>query len=511
MKLNRTLYASLVLLCVGFASSAVFAQSSSDFIDVEIGNDITCGLRFDGSLSCPVRHIVPRFELPDDMPPVVNVSVGNDFACAVQSDGFLRCWGDDGHGQLQAPSNGAPYHSVSAGEAHACAINNAGAIECWGLSTNNRLAAPEGTFIEVSVSEQDTCALTINGTVECWGANDSGTASPPDELPAAQQVVAGRSASCALLLDGSVQCWGLDFPIAEGGPFIDIDMTVSGTPDTGPYAEFCGLDVDGRIHCRITYSNNPSSSFQDVLDKIPDTPGYTALAVNGLNICAVNSAASVECWGRQELLPIPGVDSGDFTIDTTTGLRAEIYSDSTVELFWDFPDNIHIAFAGHEILRDGEVFAFTPNASSFIDTELQAGVPVVYTVRRVQVDGSTGDLSEAITVDTANRYSDPGGTGDYQVPDRPHTPTGLTASVYGGKLLELFWDRPDTSELRGYEIHRDGEFLAFTTGVSFLDTVPETNRIYHYGIIPISQTQAEFQGISSVDVQVGDADAGVCR
>lgn len=80
MKLLRKLYTMPVLLSIGFVSNAAFAQSGSDFIDVEIGNDIFCGLRLDGSLSCPVRHVIPRFELPYDVQSVLDVSVGSNFA-----------------------------------------------------------------------------------------------------------------------------------------------------------------------------------------------------------------------------------------------------------------------------------------------------------------------------------------------------------------------------------------------------------------------------------------------
>jgi len=89
--------------------------------------------------------------------------------------------------------------------------------------------------------------------------------------------------------------------------------------------------------------------------------------------------------------------------------------------------------------------------------------------------------------------------------------TGLEASVFGETTVELIWDRV-SSVVTGYEIRRDGEFVGFSTGTSFLEEVPSSAGVlYRYDVIPVNQNDpTQFLGFASVSVGVGGAEPGVC-
>jgi len=503
----------LVLLLFWIAPVAQ-AQSTTGFTQIDVDKYI-CGVTTDQKAVCATQSFEKRFEAPDDLPPATAVATGTSFICALLVNGDIQCWGDDNFGALDSPSAGAPYQAISAGEAHACAIDSDNAIVCWGNEDNDRLQAPAGSFTQLSSSYTSNCAVATDGSVECWGNRAEGNLDVPTDLPAAKQVVLARHTTCALLQDGSLQCWGFPIPTPPAqGPYekIALDYRFSGSEGA-----LCVLDLEGRVDCRFF---NPFTQALDLelQNTVPSSAGFSDLAIIDDFVCGINAQAEVECWGNENLF-VANIDlvfNGDEDLPAqTTGLRAEIYSENTAELIWEGP---RAAFdvAGHEIIRDGEVSAFTGNLSSYLVDDLTPGTDVQFAVRQVSVEGAIGPASETITVNTSNNSNLGGGDGDggYQSPARPFSPANLTALVYSPNTLELLWDRPERQfEVQGYEIRRNGKLIAFTRGVSFFDEVPSTDRVYLYDVIAISNRggNADILGISSIDVAVGSADLGQCR
>ena len=485
------------------------AQSAQPaFTQVAFQRDVTCGIRDDGSVVCDAPLLLDQLRVPENLPPAQEISVARTAACVVLVDGGLQCWGRDDFGLTSPPSGGEPYSSVSISNTHGCVINRDNGIDCWGLPDNDRLQAPAGAYQQLTVGQQNGCAVDMNGTVACWGANDSGSTDVPVDLPAAQQVSASPVASCALLLDGSIQCWGRDVAIPVTEAYVAVHANARGGRGD---AAVCGIRTNGTLDCAFTdLMGNQSSQIT------PDDP-LTGLMVFDVSLsfssnsaqtfCYVETSGAIGCSGRT--VPAVFTVEGD-TVPATTGLRADVYSSTTIELFWDAPRRAFVV-AGHEIQRNGEVIAFTQNLSSYLVDDLVPGDSATFAVRQVSTDGATGAYSDSIVVTTddlsGGAIAGPDNSG-YQPPARPFEPAGVRAFVYGDMVAELIWDRPATSAITGYEIRRNGVFVGFTNGTSYLEELPSQDALYHYDIIPVNQNDdSVFYGFSSIDVEVG----AVCR
>jgi len=480
MRLN--FFSRFVPVIFAFAGLLNFSPANAQtvFVDVEYGGDIICAIKSDNTAVCnAVSNIAGR--TPADLQPVLDIASGNAVACAVLVGGDLRCWGQDAFGLLSPPDDGAPYKSIGTDNSHSCAINK-----------------------ELSVSIRQACAVDFNGTVSCWGLNEEGSTDVPPDLPPAQKVAAGAASSCALLLDGSIQCWGRDLPAPGAGPYIDIAIGAFGSFTSGR-GGVCGTDTNGKLDCVFrSYSSAGSSPLQ--VD-VPTSTGNSSLTMRGASSgCYITSVGEIECFGR-EITNLPQLED-NMPVPETTGLRADTYSDSTVELFWDAPrDAFNVA--GFEIQRNGEVVALTQNGSSFIFDDIVPGETTRFAVRRVSTEGMTGPFSDSVEVVTGGVTGT--GTDGYQPPVREFEPADLQALVYSSTDLELIWDRAQTSDIDGYEIRRNGEFIGFTNGTSFYDEVPTTDRVYNYDVIPVNRDDASiFYGFSSVSVGLGGVTPGEC-
>ena len=491
------------------------ANAQSAFIDVEFGGNIICAIRDDNEAICNAKSNVAG-RTPIDLPPVTDIASGNSVACAVLISGDLRCWGqDDGYGLLTPPTSGAPYKAVETDNTHSCAINRDNGIECWGLSSNDRLDAPAGAFQQISLSARHACALDVNGTVSCWGLNESGTSDVPADLPAAQKVTSGSTTSCALLLDGSIQCWGRPLPTPNSGPYLDLATSSSGTIVNGR-GGVCGIDTAGKLDCVFRNYQGSGATFPLVFSstsaQVPTTLGNSNISMRGAtNGCFITSAGDIDCFGDRSVDNVPKLVGND-AVPATTGLRAEIYSDTTIELFWDAPrDAFNVA--GFEIQRNGEVVAITQNGSSYIVDDIVPGALTNFAVRRVSINGNTGPFSDNINIITGGSTTGPNnGSGDYEPPIRPFEPAALDALIYSSNTLELVWERASSSAIDGYEIRRDGVFIGFTSGTSYFEQALTPDRTYRYDVIPVNrEDSSEFYGFSSITVNLGNAEPGVCN
>ena len=178
---------------------------------------------------------------------------------------------------------------VSAGGIHTCLLTTTGGVKCWGFNFYGELG--DGTTIDratptdvvgltsgvaaISASTNaHTCALTTAGGVKCWGLGNQGQLGggsatvkasnplPTDVLGLTSGVVAIAASdgnTCALTTSGGVKCWG-------DGVF--------------------GTNGDGSTLAR----NTP-------VDVVGLSSGVAAIAVGGLNACALTTAGGMKCWG----------------------------------------------------------------------------------------------------------------------------------------------------------------------------------------------------------------------
>jgi alpha-tubulin suppressor-like RCC1 family protein len=220
--------------------------------------------------------------------------------------GEVQCWGDNSAGELglgfsdmgphdaPAPVVGAPtLAAISVGGAHVCGLDPHGVAYCWGgndfgqcgpgCSATPTAMYPDHQFTSLSAGRTHTCALDASGMAFCWGSNAQGALGSNDpSMPARVAggpfvaIGADQDNTCALNLAGDALCWGVD----------DNGQLGSGS---GIPPEVCPPD------------GSPGLCMQNEMP-FPPTPvagghTFTALAVNALNVCALDATGVGWCWG----------------------------------------------------------------------------------------------------------------------------------------------------------------------------------------------------------------------
>jgi len=78
----------------------------------------------------------------------------------------------------------------------------------------------------------------------------------------------------------------------------------------------------------------------------------------------------------------------------------------------------------------------------------------------------------------------------------------LTAEVYWENTVELFWDRV-SAQVFGYEIRRDGEFVGFTQGISYIDQNGiQAGKSFDYDVIAVDRN-GNILGLDGTRVSIG--------
>lgn len=185
--------------------------TGEDWIRVSAGQGHVCGIRAPGTLWCwgrnpdgqlglgagtPIQIRTPtRVGAASDW---VDVDVGQDTSCGLRSDGSIWCWGVNAFGQVGASPSGpvyaprrvgldADWAEVRTDTFSTCARKTNGSLWCWGRNVEGQLglgdivdrATPTrvgtGTdWVQVDVGRFHACARRGDGTVLCTGENDAG-------------------------------------------------------------------------------------------------------------------------------------------------------------------------------------------------------------------------------------------------------------------------------------------------------------------------------------------------
>lgn len=293
------------------------------------------------------------------------IAMGNSQACALSATGGLQCWGGNNNGQL---GNGTtadahlpivvagfstsvaigvrniviagspvaiPADTFTTSGGHSCAVTNAGNVQCWGDNTYGQLGNGSTTrplvpvpvqnlasgVSAVATGDSHSCALTGAGNVLCWGRNangqlgngttvDSAVPVAVSGLSGVAAITAGGSHTCALTTAGGVQCWGVNgsgqlgngstasasAPVAVGG------LSGSVVAIAGGWLHTCALTSAGSVQCwgRNFDGELGNGTTTDAATPVTATgfgSGATAIAAGGLHSCAVTAAGAVRCWG----------------------------------------------------------------------------------------------------------------------------------------------------------------------------------------------------------------------
>lgn len=151
-----------------------------------------------------------------------------------------------------------------------------------------------------------------------------------------------------------------------------------------------------------------------------------------------------------------------------TGLRADIYSSTAAELFWDRVPNQHLFY---EVMKDGSVLS-TIEGTSYFDPGRVPGATNDYTVTALDAAGVRSD-STTITVG-------PFGATNLQ-------PQHLRADLYSSTAAELFWVHVPERNLT-YEIMRDDGATGYTPGNSYYDGNRTPGVTNTYTVTPIDES-----------------------
>lgn len=344
-----------------FRVSAVNSQGTgwgSENISTAAGNEHSCSVLFDGSISCWGNNNLGQLgngTQTNSFAPVpvsgisTAVSVTSDYgvSCALLSSQKVMCWGENVFGELgdgTTDSSNIPVTvsginsaiAISTGNTHSCALLLNQTVVCWGSNHFGQLGdgtttdslipivVPEiSSAISVSAGWGSTCAVLSSGEVRCWGWNGfgklgdgtgSGQLSPVKVvgISNAVSVSSGFASTCAVLLDNSVKCWGFN----ENGQLGDGTNLDSASPvsvqgitsakyvTVGGY-HACALLLNSTVKC---WGDNRDGELGDATYISRNTP-VTSQSISDANVlsagqdhtCVTLSDHTTKCWGANRL------------------------------------------------------------------------------------------------------------------------------------------------------------------------------------------------------------------
>ena len=277
------------IACFGFGGNWTPTVPTGNYTSISPGLKHVCALRADDRIACwtsvpdPYDHsteawtrrYVPAATAPSGT--FLEVAAGEEHSCGLRTDGTITCWGLDYYGETEAPSG--TFTAVIAGGNYSCGLRTDRSVVCWGYGAVTD--PPKGAFASIAGTAVHVCGLRVEGTVVCWGGRAVGV-DPYDQVPGNNIVTndavkhppsgmftyifTGPMYACGIRPDSSTECWGQEY-LAAALPetqFIQISIE----SDLATFAA-CGVDLNHRIVCwnRSTSWRNRGSSyvFQDVL------------------------------------------------------------------------------------------------------------------------------------------------------------------------------------------------------------------------------------------------------
>jgi len=188
-----------------------------------------------------------------------------------------------------------------------------------------------------------------------------------------------------------------------------------------------------------------------------------------------------------------------------TELRIDVYSNSTLEIFWNRSDD-DSQVVGYELIRNGQSI-WLGDVTSYLDSNISANSTYSYNLVAIDDEqnrspwsgtlsfsnqaGNTSSCSGTNScTSTSVSIAAPNSGGSNSV----HRPAGLRGDVYSESALELFWEQPSTPHVVGYDVFRDGGLSGRANGTSYFDSGLSGGTSYNYSVYTVTDS-----GLRSAD------------
>jgi alpha-tubulin suppressor-like RCC1 family protein len=217
-------------------------QDYSDFYKITAGDDFSCGLHTDGTISCwgsqydgvLGQGALVSSEVPLKVPGLSNMvdvnaaGLANNTVCALKATGEVWCWGYNNRGQagnadFDAELSPNPITGitdatkVTPGAYHTCALESAGTIKCWGDDaglgngsigdTATPVSVPGiSTAVDMDSEDRDNYAVLADGSMMHWNSSAPTPVFP--SITDAIKVSSKNAQWCVRRVSGVPFCWG---------------------------------------------------------------------------------------------------------------------------------------------------------------------------------------------------------------------------------------------------------------------------------------------------------------
>ena len=162
------------------------------------------------------------------------------------------------------------------------------------------------------------------------------------------------------------------------------------------------------------------------------------------------------------------------TLASPTGFRAEVYSRTAAEAFWDRSSEFGLIYF---LKLDGEDTGSTDGTSQFFEG-LDPNRAYSLELVAIAPDGRRSEPVYLILETDARMVHDPA---------FPPAPAKARLSVYSSTAAELFWDRaPASAQVVSTEVVRNGVLLGSSPGNSFYDAERAPGADYTYELTAVS-------------------------
>lgn len=388
--------------------------------NLDAGENHTCAIDVNGTITCwgldsNSRTVIPQAVIDQATGQAFTaVSTRNNYSCALDIASTPLCWtAQTGFRNTQPPAGLTGVQQVEAFSDQtdsvnlACAIDSAGEIQCWGerfarvIEAGNLPVFQNAPYVDIAITDDLICAVAQSGVLDCQTHQSTRNATRAlAAVPSGSNFVAIDDGNfglfCALDSGGDASCWNRNGAIR----YLEFLQLQSGLLDTPTdfrasvySSSFLELFWGGQLLTNGQFEIYRNDELLVVTDN------ESSYADSDLQTDAEYRyrIRSVLPDGRvSEFTDTLVVNLADFTnagpavgyqppsrVNETTGLRVEVYWETTVELFWDRKNS---SVVGYEVRRDGAYIGFTDGVS-FFDPDVPPGDQPHYDVIAIGRDG----------------------------------------------------------------------------------------------------------------------------